>query len=109
MYVAPGYTDSHWKSLNLNNDTSADWESAIKILRARIEGRYLDPADMLIAAEEEIRPAKNRRFGFTVLAIDCLLIETFQAFIEGLENTNGNSNRCSWTFSQPDLIFPALQ
>ena len=92
MYIGPGYEDTDWKTLELNDDNSPDWPKAIKILEARIKGRYLDPGDMLIAAEKEIGPA-NRRFGFTVLAIDCLLIETFQAFVEGRKHTKYHSKQ----------------
>ena len=92
MYIAPGYTDEDWKKLNLDDDASSDWAKAIEILEARIKGRYLDPADMLIAADRQELP-KNRRFGFTVLAVDCLLIETFQAFIEGRKETRNLSKK----------------
>jgi hypothetical protein len=92
MYIAPGYEDTDWKKLELDDDDSSDWPEAIKILEARIKGRYLDPADILIAAERAVEPT-NRRFGFAVLAIDCLLIETFQAFIEGRKHTKTQSKQ----------------
>ncbi len=92
MYIAPGYRDEDWKKLNLDDDASSDWAKAIKILEARIKGRYLDPADMLISADQKESP-KNRRFGFSVLAIDCLLVETFQAFIEGRKETRNLSEK----------------
>ncbi len=82
MYIAPGYTDEDWNNLDLETANSRDWCEAIKILDARIRGRYLDPVDKLIEHEEPIEP-ENRRFGFTILAIDCLLIETLQTFICG--------------------------
>ena len=82
MFIAPGYTVADWKKLDLDSGNSSDWCEAIKILDARITGRYLDPVDKLIEYEEPIDPEK-RRFGFTILAIDCLLIETLQAFRDG--------------------------
>jgi len=93
MHIAPGYTDNDWKQLDLDDDTSSGWATGIEILQARIKGRYLDPADLLVAEDEKIRPAKDRRFGFTILAIDCLLIETLQAFIEGKRDTKNQSGR----------------
>lgn len=92
MYIAPGYKEADWKKLELNDDTSSDWPEAIKILDARIKERYLDPSDLLVASEEKTSPTK-RRFGFTILAIDCLLIETLQAFIEGKKHTKNQSKQ----------------
>ncbi|MGP0591399.1 hypothetical protein ACTRXD_02525 [Nitrospira sp. T9] len=97
MYIAPGYEDADWKKLELDHGTSSDWPKAINIFEARIKGRYLDPSNMLIAAEEEIMPT-NRRFGFTILAIDCLLIETLQAFIEGKKHTKNKSKEMFQNF-----------
>src|SRR5258708_33543390 len=57
------------------------WDKAVDILAARIRDRYIGTVDCLIATEEN-KPASKRRFGFAVLAIDCLLIETLSAFIE---------------------------
>jgi len=98
MHIAPGYTNNDWKKLNLDDGDNPDWAIAIDILDARITGRYLDPADKLIAADEPINPPQNRRFGFTIIAIDCLLIETFQSFIEGRESTRGQSRRMFKSF-----------
>ena len=87
MSIAPGYTVADWKKLDLDSENSSDWREAIKIFNARIRGRYLDPVDKLIALDKKRANEKDRRFGFTILAIDCLLIETLQAFIEGVGNT----------------------
>ena len=95
MSIAPGaprYKIADWKKLDLDTVNSQDWCKAIKILEARIRGRYLDPVDKLIEYEEPIEP-ENRRFGFTILAIDCLLIETLQAFIDGEKNTYQKTKR----------------
>ena len=87
MSIAPGYTVADWKKLDLNSKNSSDWHEAVRIFNARIRGRYLDPVDKLIALDKKRANEKDRRFGFTILAIDCLLIETLQAFIEGVGNT----------------------
>jgi hypothetical protein len=80
MEIAPGYTIGCWKQLDLATETSRDWGTAIEIFEARIRRRILDPVDLLIAHE-----AKKPRgtFGFAIMAIDCLVIETLQRFIEG--------------------------
>lgn len=90
MYIAPGITDEEYKQLNLENDQSNDWGKAIDIFKKRIASRYLEPVDMLIKKDNDRSPT-DRRYGFTILAIDCLLIETLQSFREGLNNTKGKS------------------
>src|SRR6185312_8484524 len=73
------------------------WDTAIHILESRIHDRYINPMDFLIASEAN-KSASDRRFGFTVLAIDCLLVETLGAFIEGFEKTDGKSKKTFCTF-----------
>jgi len=97
MQIAPGVDAAKWKDLKLDHPDSADWAKAESILEARIHDRYIEPVDFLIAAEES-KPPSERRFGFTVLAIDCLLVETLGAFIEGLEDTDGKSKKTFCTF-----------
>jgi hypothetical protein len=90
MQIAPGVDSSEWRALKLDDPNSSDWQRAISILHKRIRGRYFDPVDQLIVAEKDT-PAHERRFGFAILAIDCLLIETLGAFLQGSETTDGIS------------------
>ncbi len=90
MYIAPSVHKDEWFKLNLDDDSGPDWNKAIKILEFRIKARYLEPVDLLIE-EDDKRPAVERRYGFTILAIDCLLMETLQAFKDGLTDTKGKS------------------
>jgi hypothetical protein len=90
MQIAPGVQAAEWQALKLDDHASPDWATAVQILEGRIHERYIEPIDHLIAAEET-RPPTERRFGFTVLAVDCLLIETLGAFLDGLEDTEGKS------------------
>ena len=92
MQIAPGVDSSEWLSLKLDDDDSDDWEKAIEIFELRIKSRYLEPVDLLVSEDQKRKPTE-RRYGFTILAIDCLLMETLQAFKEGLEDTNGKSKR----------------
>ena len=90
MQIAPGIDARSWQSLELDDSASPDWSKAVQILEGRIHERFIEPIDHLIAAEEA-KPAIERQFGFTVLAVDCLLVETLGAFIDGLEDTVGQS------------------
>ena len=85
MEIAPNFTAKHWKSLDLEN-SEADWQIAIDVLYSRLSSRYLDPVDKLIEFERDLK-ASEKRFGFTVLAIDLLLIEKVKNFQEILKKT----------------------
>jgi hypothetical protein len=56
MQIAPGVDASVWHGLKLDDPNSADWEKAIGILSARIQERYIEPVDFLIASEENKPP-----------------------------------------------------
>ena len=89
MYIAPNFTVKDWSNLNLKS-SEPDWQIAINAFDERIRSRYIEPVDHLINIEKDLSP-KNRRFGFTCIAIDMLLIETLQAFKEGLTDSKGQS------------------
>lgn len=91
MYIAPGIHSDKYKSLDLADAPSPDWQVAIGYLHQRITSRYLDPVDVLIESEKDVTPAK-KKLGFTILAIDCLLVETFQAFKDHRVIINGRIN-----------------
>lgn len=92
MQIAPNFEAAKWKALALDDAASPDWEIAFSVFESRIRDRYIAPVDFLIASEMEA-PAIERRFGFAILAIDCLLVETLGAFLEGLEETTGRSQK----------------
>ena len=89
MDIAPNFSAEDWKKLDLENSED-DWQRAVDVLEQRLFARYIEPIEVLIEAEKEVNP-KDKRFGFTTLAIDLLLMETIQAFKEGLPDTNGQS------------------
>ncbi len=90
MYIAPGVTNEEYKQLNLENNQSNDWDRAVDIFKKRITSRYLEPVDLLIKKDNDRSPI-DRRYGFAIVAIDCLLIETLQSFREGLTDSKGKS------------------
>lgn len=91
MEVAPRVPASQWLALRLEYE-DVDWGAAVTILSARFRARYLDPIEQLLASEQVAR-RDIPRFGFTVLAIDCLLMETFQAFRDGELDTRYKSRK----------------
>lgn len=104
MKIAPNFEAAQWKALKLDDATSPDWNVAISVLESRIRERYIAPADFLVAAEKDTLPIE-RRFGFAVLAIDCLLVETLGAFLEGLEDTKRRSEDifCKFLTTRPQF------
>lgn len=89
--IAPGYTVGDWLALDLTlKEYGPEWEKAIGILEARIRGRFIEPINQLLDAEKDISP-KDRKYGFSIMAILCLLIETLQSFFEGKGHTQGIS------------------
>lgn len=90
MQIAPNFEAAKWKALALEDTASPDWDVAVSVLDSRIRERFIAPADFLIAAEKDTH-AIGRRFGFAVLAIDCLLVETLGAFLDGFEETTNHS------------------
>lgn len=91
MKISLEYTDDDWRNLDLDNHES-DWQKGVNMLEARIRERYFEPVNVLLEFEEK-KPVHERSFGFTILAIDCLLVETFQSFIEGIGNSERNSKK----------------
>ncbi len=104
MEIAPGkdkngnslYTVGKWKSFfkdgtyKPNKFKEKYKKEAIKILETRIRERFLFAADTLILADE----AKSvKTFGFAILAIDFMVIETIQAFKCGITIHQGNSKK----------------
>jgi gamma-glutamylcyclotransferase len=78
MEISPKFTVQDWLGINFNNERG--WQEAVNIFEDRIVGRFLEP----------IRRIEGYEFaGFAVLALDCLLIETLQQFLDGKkESTN---------------------
>ena len=106
MQIAPGVDASVWHGLKLDDPDSPDWAKAVSVLEARLHDRYIQPVDFLIASEEN-KPLSERRYGFIVLAIDCLLVETLGAFIEGLADTDKKSEKTFCAFLRTRKRFAA--
>lgn len=90
MEIAKGVTADDYNSLNLALYTNDDWDKAFTYLDLRLTERYIQPADVLRAAEKDKSPA-DKTFGFTILAIDCMLLETIQSFYEGITDSKRKS------------------
>lgn len=97
MKIAPRIDAAAWTGLDLSMPQGPNWESGISILEQRLRGRFTDAVDFLIADDEK-RLSTERRFGFAVLGIDCMLVETLEAFRQGLTDTRGKAKELCTTF-----------
>src|SRR4051812_40530692 len=80
--ISPRFRSSDWATLrsDLNDPGNVSaWAKAVEILHDRIESRFLEPIDRLRDTPE----SADLGFGFAMLALDCLLIDTIQSFREG--------------------------
>lgn len=76
---------SEWKKQRLKllksvvEDTTAnsEWKSAFNLLYTRIETRFLNPIDWILEKQH------NAGEGFSIVALQCILIEFLEAFYQG--------------------------
>jgi hypothetical protein len=80
LWISPRYTSLDWQAMDSNN--AQDWSKAADIVRDRLDGRFLRFASNCL---------KVKYSGFVVLAIDCLLAETIQQFMDGITNGHRRS------------------
>lgn len=90
MEIAKGVQNIDYLKLNLTDYENSDWTLAIGYLEKRLIGRFIEPADKLIQFESD-KNAIDKKYGFAVLALDCLLLETIQSFYEGITDSSGKS------------------
>jgi hypothetical protein len=60
MQIAPGVEAVSRQALKLDDPDSPDWAAAVHILEGRIQERFIEPIDQLIA-DEQSKPAVERR------------------------------------------------
>lgn len=80
--LTKSFTLDSWYSLREKLDNQAllndNWNLAIKLLTERIEERYFEPIRILV------KDAPIYGAGFTILTIECALIEFFATLEDGL-------------------------
>ena len=84
--ISPKYSRDDYHKLKLSpTSDNTTWETAVNIFRDRINGRYLNQIDLL---SKDINAN-----GFTIMALNCLLIEAFYQFENGLDETEKRQNK----------------
>lgn len=89
LSISPKYRVSDW----IGARDKEDWDEMIDMFHDRIESRYFKPV-RLIASNKEI----GEFSGFSILAIDCLIIETLSQFYLGHDETQGEHRKSFWVF-----------
>ena len=85
-YISPNYSKSQYKKLNLQiNSDENTWNQAIDMFRDRIENRFIKQIDTLL---NDVNTN-----GFIIMSIDCLLVDTFYQFKNGLDKSTNNSEK----------------
>ena len=80
MKISKNYSTEDWIKLKFNSEP--DWEKACNIFYDRLYSRFLKPIEMI----------ENYEFsGFVIMALDCLLIETYQQFYKGKRESKQGS------------------
>ena len=83
-YFSPHHQKSEYIELHLTKDSGRDkFDIAIDLFKDRIKGRFLDQIESLSSDY-----GKN---GFAIMALECLLVETFAQFRKGLPDTDNCS------------------
>ena len=95
IQLSPGFKISDWMAIRGELDpTQVDdlWSQVIQHFRNRLERRFLAPAALLLQDEGETQQTSfPQGLGFTVLAIDCLLIEALVGLESGRRTSAGQT------------------
>ncbi|MCC5860268.1 MAG: hypothetical protein JJT90_19120 [Ectothiorhodospiraceae bacterium] len=94
--ISPKYRVSDWCDAR----QSDDWATMVAIFRDRLNGRFLEPIE-LIEKDNNI----GEFAGFSIMSLDCLLVETLNQFYQGWDETPGNHQRQFWKFFRESEYF----
>lgn len=100
--ISPKFKASCWKILDLSEPDSPDWKRAVKIFYDRLNGRFLAPIKSI---EEHADPRVKWFNGFSIIALDCLVIETLYQFYYGVDETDIGHNSAFWRFFKSSPYF----
>lgn len=85
-YISPKFTKYQYLKLKLSiNSDDETFDKAIEMFKDSIIGRFLGQIDIL--------KGDCYKNGFSIMALECLLVETFAQFYRGLDDTIGTSRQ----------------
>ena len=91
IYISKKHKLEDYLGLSLNmNSSKITWERAINIFVSRIKERYFDAIDKL---SDDGNFEEMFKYGFSIMTIECLLIDTFVKFRYGPNRINNGEYR----------------
>ena len=100
--LSPTFDNHDWWALDLKREDSPDWSRAVDIFCDRLRGRFIAPVD---AIREHSDSSIAAFAGFSVIAIDCLVIETLIQFYRGEDETSGKHDVAFVEFLRASAYF----
>lgn len=90
-------------SLNQKYDYDDSWEEAINLFKNRVNRKFFNPVELIIKG----KALKGE--GFTIIMVQCALIEMFAAFREGkIFNHNRSSDSPKYEYDKSQQMFTSL-
>jgi hypothetical protein len=96
IHIAPNYTLEECKEVFLNLKPTSDeevWRYALRIFSDRMNARFFDAIRTLSGSCND---QWGHNLSFSIMALNCLLIETLQQFYDGLESTPARKNEAAF-------------
>lgn len=96
IHIAPNYTLEECKEVFLNLTPTSDeevWRYALSIFSDRMNARFFDAIRTLSG---RCNDQWGHNLSFSIMALNCLLIETLQQFYDGLESTAPRKNEAAF-------------
>jgi hypothetical protein len=93
ILISPNYPVRKWEidriqlinDIHKNANSRSLWEKAYNIFYQRIESRFISPIKWILQKRE------NRGEGFSIVALQCILIEFLESFYQGLVYTTSEN------------------
>lgn len=87
--ISPNYSTQDYINLNLSiNSGEETWESAIRMLEERFYERFFSTIHFLLCdSNRRYSKEKAEKNGFAIMALNCLLIDTFYQFEYGMKDS----------------------
>lgn len=102
FWISPNYKAFDQKKLKLDVNNNRGWKKATDIFQDRINGRFINPIEALKSHEDD----KVWEFsGFSIICLDCLIIETLNQFYKGLDETTGKHWSAFWNIFKNSSYF----
>ncbi len=108
--LGEGLAVADWQRLRDRLDPARydeQWERAFRAIEQRFAARFIEPADALLALDEQDVTVFPTGRGFAVLALDCLLVEMLHGYCSGSHTEYGETAGAFEAFLSEEAMFGA--